>query len=187
MKLKQLTAANIINGKWTADDTLATDLGNTALTAPSDNVTRLFPFAKETETRLESPISVYLPAQATDGDLSDVSGIVMYQHGITSNRTASSPFASQMVANGYVVVAISNVLHGLEPDLFVDGDGLIDSDSTGAKFSPLTFTEVDATAIIAVTAESAGVEAADVVTAISTPPADQNSCSASYCSGIHLA
>ena len=170
---EQLTAANIINAKWTADDTLATDLGNTDLTAPSDNVTRLFPFAKETETRLESPISVYLPAQATDGDLSDVSGIVMYQHGITSNRTASSPFASRMVANGYVVVAISNVLHGLEPDMFVDGDGLIDSDSTGAKFSPLTFTDVDATAIIAVTAESAGVEAADVVTAISTPPADQ--------------
>jgi len=148
---EQLTAANVINAKWQADDTLATDLANPALTAPSTKVTRFFPFAKETGT-LDAPITVYLPAQALDGDLSDVSGVVLYQHGITTNRSVAAPIATQLIGAGYVVVAMDLAVHGLEPDNFVDANGLIDLTSTGAMLSPLSSAVVDGTARAAVAA-----------------------------------
>lgn len=164
---EQLTAANVINGKWQADDTLATDLNNAALTAPSSKVTRFFPFAKETGT-LDAPITVYLPADPTA-----INGTVIYQHGITTNRSVAAPIATQLIAAGYAVVAMDLAVHGLEPDLFVDANGLIDFTSTGAKLSPLNSAVVDATAVAAVVAGSGGaLTSAQVNAAVAAVNAD---------------
>jgi len=152
---EQLTAANVINAKWQADDTLATDLANPALTAPSTKVTRFFPFAKETGT-LDAPITVYLPdldgTQAALTDCGAITGTVIYQHGITTNRSVAAPIATQLLNGCNAVVAMDLAVHGLEPDNFVDGNGLIDLTSTGAMLSPLSSAVVDATARAAVAA-----------------------------------
>ena len=136
--------------KRQSDASLATDLNNSALTAPSTNVTRLFPFAAETGT-LDAPVTVYLPA-----DVNNIQGTVIYQHGITTNRSVSAPISTQLIAEGYAVVAMDLAVHGLEPDNFVDSNGLIDYTSTGAKLSPLSSTLVDATAVAAVVLGSNG-------------------------------
>ncbi|GLQ31281.1 hypothetical protein [Litoribrevibacter albus] len=163
---EQLTAANVINAKWQANDEiddLAATLGAGfealgAITPPTEKVTRFFPFAKATGT-LQAPIEVFLPAGAP-------TQTIIYQHGLGTNRSIAISFAKQMTAAGYAVVAMDYALHGLEPTDFVDALGLIDLTSTGAKLSPLNATTVDTTSKVAVTAEAAGIDTATVAAAL---------------------
>ena len=96
------SAGNTIVSQWEADDSLATDLQNPALTPPSTNVTRLFPFAKKNGMR-KAPVLVVKPDGAVPA-----SGypVVIYQHGIFGDRTDSLGVAKQLADAGFVTVAI---------------------------------------------------------------------------------
>jgi hypothetical protein len=167
---EQLTAANVIAAKWTANDQID-DLGAvpglealSSVTPPTDKVTRHFPFAKASST-LQAPIAVFVPKTGTDA----TTKTVIYQHGYTVNRTAATAFAKEMTAQGHVVIAADLPLHGLEIADFVEIVGttaLISGTSTGAKFSPLDFATVDQTAKVIVTAQGAGVDATIVGAAL---------------------
>ena len=125
------TAGRTFVNFWQADDTLGSDfsalLGALNLTAadvapPSTNVTRLFPLAKtgvHTDATnpmgyVDVPISVvYSSALCPGGDYNPI----IYQHGITSDRTAAFPFAAQMIAGPggdpcAAIVAIDLPMHG---------------------------------------------------------------------------
>lgn len=125
----QLSAAFTITSQWEADDLTAL----TVPAAPSSNVTRLFPFAKKQGT-VAAPVLVVVPenAPATYGHGSGYP-VVIFQHGITGNRTNALPFATELAKDGYVTVAIDLPLHGVMPT------DTAPSDSTGATpmFGPL--------------------------------------------------
>lgn len=105
------SAGNTIVSQWAADDSLATDLQNAALTPPSTNVTRLFPFAKKNGMR-KAPLLVVKPTAAHSGAGYPV---IIYQHGIFGDRTDSLAVANRMAAAGFVTVAIDLPLHGVMP------------------------------------------------------------------------
>ncbi|WP_396587808.1 Ig-like domain-containing protein [Bermanella sp. R86510] len=118
--LSPATAAFVLN-KWDADNSLEADLGDVLdgagvssenqakFTPPSTNVTRLFPIAKP-QGFLEIPVSVVY-STACGGDYTPV----IFQHGITSNRSSSFGVAAQMFAANpcYATVAIDLPMHGL--------------------------------------------------------------------------
>jgi hypothetical protein len=125
------TALRSFAGFWQADDTLGSDLSAllagvglsaSAVTPPSTNVTRLFPLAKTGLHTSESnplgyvnvPVSVFYNSSAT---CSSGYSPVIYQHGITTKRTAAIPFAAQVVAadSCSAVIAMDLPMHGLEP------------------------------------------------------------------------
>jgi hypothetical protein len=109
------SAGNTIVSQWSADDTLATDLQNPALTPPSTNVTRLFPFAKKNGMR-KAPIMVVKPnaAAATFGHASGYP-VIIYQSGIFGDRTDALAVANQMANAGFVTVSMDFPLHGVMP------------------------------------------------------------------------
>jgi len=126
------TALRSFAGFWQADDTLGTDLSAllsavnipaSAVTPPSSNVTRLFPLAKTglhtSETNplgyVDVPVSVFY--SSTEDCSASGYDPVIYQHGITTKRTAAIPFAAQVVAADActAVVAIDLPMHGLDP------------------------------------------------------------------------
>ena len=111
------SAGNTIVSQWEADDSLATDLQNPALTPPSTNVTRLFPFAKKNGMR-KAPVLVVKPDGAVPA-----SGypVVIYQHGIFGDRTDSLGVAKQLADAGFVTVAIDLPLHGVMPTDVISG------------------------------------------------------------------
>jgi len=125
------TAIRTFAGFWQADDTLGTDLSAlltangieaSDVTPRSTNVTRHFPLAKtgshtsETNPQgyVDVPVSVYYSAAAS---CDNGRNPIIYQHGITSNRTAAIPFTANMLAADpcYAVVAIDLPMHGIEP------------------------------------------------------------------------
>ena len=135
----EATAARVIANYWQADNTLAEDLGSLltaagipaeAVTPPSTNVTRHFPLAKTGDHTGEDgmglvdvPISVFYSPDCT-GKYNPI----IYQHGITSKRTAAVPFAGVAMNPAFggdvcnATVAIDLPLHGLEA---TDGDFLV--------------------------------------------------------------
>jgi len=125
----KLTAGYTIASQWEADD--LTGLGLPA--APSTDVTRLYPFAKKQGT-VSAPLLVVVPENAAN-TYGHTSGypVVIFQHGITSNRTSALPLATQLAQAGFVTVAIDLPLHGVMPT------DAAPSDSTGATpmFGPL--------------------------------------------------
>jgi hypothetical protein len=111
------SVGNTIISQWAADDSLATDLQKTALTPPSTNVTRLFPFAKKNGMR-KAPVLVVKPSTAEPVDGYPV---IIYQHGIFGDRTDSLLVANKMAAEGFVTVAIDLPLHGVMPTDLISG------------------------------------------------------------------
>lgn len=76
----------------------------------SDVVNYIFPFPELTEA-VEVPLLVLYPS---DGDVSG--GTVIYQHGITTDRSAALTFGSALAnAANVAVVAIDQPLHGVTP------------------------------------------------------------------------
>ncbi|EAT11860.1 hypothetical protein HF888_01880 [Bermanella marisrubri] len=149
--LSPATAAFVLN-KWDADDSLETDLGDVLdgaqvsaenqakFTPRSTNVTRLFPIAKP-QGYLEIPVSVVY-STACGGSYTPV----IFQHGITSNRSSSFGVAAQLFAANpcYATVAIDLPMHGLtnEDDAgllgLLSAEGQSDQRHFGLTLNPLT-------------------------------------------------
>src|SRR5690554_5837866 len=103
---------------WQADDELAAKMNQTfsalGLSIPqadptvSTAVNYVFPFPKE-QSRQDVPVLALYPS---DGN---ISGAVIYQHGITTDRSAALTFGTALAAQGYAVFAIDQPLHGVAP------------------------------------------------------------------------
>ncbi len=117
---------------WNADNSVAAVL-NEAFSAlgleipqedetVSDVVNYIFPFPELTEM-VEVPLLVLYPS---DGDVSG--GTVIYQHGITTDRSAALTFGSALAdAANVAVVAIDQPLHGVTPTSQESLEGLATS------------------------------------------------------------
>lgn len=127
--------AGVVTDSWVADDALATQL-NTAfesigLAIPqadpsvSTAVNYVFPFPKEQET-VDVPMLALYPSSGT------ISGVVLYQHGITTDRSAALTFGTALAASGYAVVAIDQPLHGVAAFTAQEQQALADQLLTGA-------------------------------------------------------
>jgi len=107
-----------LSGRWVADDDLASSLNDTfsdlGVTIPqadptvSSAVNYVFPFPKQQST-VEVPLLVIYPS---DGD---AKGIVIFQHGIRQDRASALTIGTNLALNDYVVVAIDQPLHGVNP------------------------------------------------------------------------
>ncbi len=103
---------------WVADDELAQVLNETfsalgvsipqADASVSTAVNYVFPFPKQRSTQ-EVPVLTLYP------DEGDVEGVVLFQHGITTDRSTALTFGTALAGQGYVVVAIDQPLHGITP------------------------------------------------------------------------
>ncbi|TBW59403.1 hypothetical protein EZI54_00120 [Marinobacter halodurans] len=110
------TASTVATDHWEADDDLADSLNGAfssiGLSLPqgdpakSTAVNYIFPFPKETKA-VDVPVLALYPASGAP------KGIVMYQHGITTDRSAALTFGTALAANGYAVFAIDQPLHGV--------------------------------------------------------------------------
>ena len=101
------------------------------VTAPSDKVTYRFPFAQPTGD-VTVPVTVTYPAEALNSFKPDTGWpVIIFQHGINTDRSASLPMASamanacvQMTDTGpaptgldcYATVSIDQPLHGISPN-----------------------------------------------------------------------
>ncbi|MGC8119448.1 hypothetical protein [Marinobacter sp. VGCF2001] len=110
--------AGLASLNWEADDELATDM-NAVLEAlelslpqadssVSKAVNYNFPFPKLQSRRTVPLLSLY----PSDGN---IKGAVIYQHGITTDRSAALTFGTALAAQGYAVFAIDQPLHGVAP------------------------------------------------------------------------
>ena len=117
----------IVTGSWVADDDLATQInakfGALGLEIPqadptvSTAVNYVFPFPKETAT-VEAPALILYPSGATSIDAT-----VIFQHGITTDRSAALPLGSALVATlagattpiNVAVISMDEPLHGVTP------------------------------------------------------------------------
>lgn len=120
LALSPETAGFVLN-KWDADNELGTELASVLtgagvseadaakFTPPSTNVTRLFPIAKP-QGYLDVPVSV-IYSTACGGTYTPV----IFQHGITSNRSSSFGVAASLFAENpcLATVAIDLPMHGL--------------------------------------------------------------------------
>src|SRR5690554_461618 len=113
------SGADLVTKSWVADSTLASALNATfeaaglsipqADPAKSTAVNYIFPFPKK-QADVEVPVLVLYPAATTP-----LNGVVMFQHGITTDRSTALTIGSAIAANGYAVVAIDQPLHGIAP------------------------------------------------------------------------
>ncbi len=85
---------------------------------PSDSTTGCFPYPKVRSVQ-SVPVLVAVPnANSPSGGTPPTGGwpVVIFQHGITGNRTNMFAVAPALAAAGFVTVAIDLPLHGLAPD-----------------------------------------------------------------------
>ncbi|MCB2385359.1 Ig-like domain-containing protein [Thalassolituus alkanivorans] len=147
------SAANVVLGQWESDEnvisTLKESTGSTpeeaaAFKAPSENVTNLFPFAKESG-KVKAPVLVVEPEV---GCAKPATGwkTVIFQHGIMGNRMQAIAVADQLGKSPYcfATVAIDLPMHGLMPK-----DKVSSGAYAGAPFN-------GALPLMAAVAESAG-------------------------------
>ncbi|MGP4844334.1 hypothetical protein ACTXGQ_09405 [Marinobacter sp. 1Y8] len=105
---------------WVADDALATKLNTVfsslGVSLPQADPSRttavnyIFPFPKLRSTQDVPFLALYPKNGATP-----IKGVVMYQHGITTDRSAALSFGTALAAQGYAVIAIDQPLHGIAP------------------------------------------------------------------------
>ena len=111
------SAPGVVTDSWKADSGLAQAL-NSAFSAVnlsipqadssvSTAVNYVFPFP-EKKADVDVPFLALYP-NSND----DIKGAVLYQHGITTDRSAALTFGAALAANGYVVIAIDQPLHGV--------------------------------------------------------------------------
>ena len=87
------------------------------IAATSRDITR-FNLVPEKKTDLKIPMLVFKPgATSPSGGVKPANGwpVVVFMHGITGDRTQAVPIADAYASQGFVVVAIDEVLHGLAP------------------------------------------------------------------------
>ncbi len=134
---------------WTADSTLAANLaGNLGFKVPqaksdvSTIVNSIFPFPEKT-TDQTVPLLVMTPEGVTEADLADNTKnykVVIFQHGITTDRSAALAFGSALINNSpgdLIVVAIDQPLHGVAPYSSEDQDNLATSLLTAGQTAGL--------------------------------------------------
>ncbi|MBZ2167560.1 hypothetical protein [Marinobacter sp. F4216] len=110
------SSSDILTNSWKADNALAAglnavfaDLGLSIPQADPTNSTAvnyIFPFPKKT-TDVDVPALFIYPQSAS------TKGVIMFQHGITTDRSAALTFGTAMATLGYTVVAIDQPLHGV--------------------------------------------------------------------------
>lgn len=132
---------NLVTGSWEADETLYNNLsaliqasGGDALPAfPSNKVTYRIPFP-EKKSDVIVPIIVVYPNEAIPVVSRPAGGwpVVIFQHGITTNRGSALPMAAALAnacvdpsdptgntatgADCYATVVIDQPLHGIQPE-----------------------------------------------------------------------
>ncbi|RFA26141.1 hypothetical protein CAI21_17560 [Alkalilimnicola ehrlichii] len=128
------TDASVLTGHWTTED--------------GKPVTR-FTEGPHAVQHLDIPVLITIPAAAEDNDSVPV---VIYQHGLTSNRGAMLQLADKYAVEGWATIAIDHPLHGLlenddlwlllgtayERHFFLDLTGNGEADSSGANFTPVS-------------------------------------------------
>src|SRR5690554_4919681 len=126
---------------WEADDELAAKMNQTFtaldLSIPqadpdvSTAVNYVFPFPKE-QSRQDVPVLALYPASG------EISGAVIYQHGITTDRSAALTFGTALAVKGYAVFAIDQPLHGVAAFTSVEQEDLaITLAEAGELISPV--------------------------------------------------
>ncbi|WP_369601562.1 hypothetical protein AAIA72_00795 [Hahella sp. SMD15-11] len=127
--------SSINSSSWVADDTLATAM-NTAfsslgLSIPQADASKtkvvnyIFPFPKQTDADpstsqvddLKVPMLVMYPKPTSLGGTwngTDDLPVVVFQHGITTDRSAALSVGSVLASKGFIVVAIDMPLHGVD-------------------------------------------------------------------------
>ncbi|WP_100641134.1 hypothetical protein [Marinobacter salexigens] len=113
-------APGVVTDSWTADAALAggindlfKDVSPDPLFAQGDPdvstaVNYIFPFPRRTvDGGVDVPVLALYP---TEGN---VNGAVLFQHGITTDRSAALTFGTALAAQGYAVFAIDQPLHGV--------------------------------------------------------------------------
>lgn len=142
------SGASLVQDSWVADDALAQQLNaafaDAGLSIPqadptvSTAVNYIFPFPKQQAT-VEVPMLALYPSSGT------ISGVVLYQHGITTDRSAALTFGTALATKGYAVIAIDQPLHGVAPFTDAEQATLADKLLTGAG---LEVNETNRTALI---------------------------------------
>lgn len=112
----QAQAAAVLAGFWqAAPGAYVPPFNQAGLSPTSTNVTfaNPFPVATKTET---IPLLLTVP-NAASGKTRPSTGwpIVIYQHGITRNRTDAFAISQTLASQGFAVIAIDIPLHGLPP------------------------------------------------------------------------
>jgi hypothetical protein len=148
------SAANTIkNSSWKADSALAANLNNFLNgagfdlelpqgTGASEVVNSFYPFP-EKNSDVEVPMLVMYPklidanqdgTPETPFNPQQQNGpeipVVIYQHGITTDRSAALTFGSALAANGIAVIAIDQPLHGIDGTVITNEDPV--NDPTGS-------------------------------------------------------
>ncbi|NGY04306.1 hypothetical protein [Solimonas terrae] len=101
--------------KPAASGTLAPVGAPCSVLAPSASTTTCYPLPKE-QTEQTIPVLVTIP-NANSGNTMPANGwpVVIFQHGITGNRTQMIAIAPALAAAGFATIAIDLPLHGLPP------------------------------------------------------------------------
>ena len=128
--------STVASSSWKANSALAAGLNQAfdkiGLALPQSDPTKstavnyVFPFPEKT-TDVTVPLLALYPASGS------ISGVVMYQHGITTDRSAALTFGTALAANGYAVIAIDQPLHGVAPFTTKEQNDLADQLLTGAS------------------------------------------------------
>ncbi|HET8802331.1 MAG TPA: hypothetical protein VFN01_14250 [Marinobacter sp.] len=138
------SGADLVTQSWKADTDLAKAIAGAGLPIPqadptvSTAVNYIFPFPKKTAD-VDVPVLVLYPNSTT------INGVIMYQHGITTDRSAALTFGTGLAENGYVVIAVDQPLHGVAPFTAEEQATLADQLLTGAG---LEVNETNRTALI---------------------------------------
>ncbi|MFL1455473.1 hypothetical protein ACJO5Y_13625 [Marinobacter sp. GN3S48] len=129
------SGADLVTKSWVADDGLATQLNSAfesiGLAIPqadpsvSTAVNYVFPFPKEQAT-VEAPMLALYPTSGS------INGVVLYQHGITTDRSAALTFGTALATQGYAVIAVDQPLHGVAGFTTEEQEALADRLLTGA-------------------------------------------------------
>jgi hypothetical protein len=180
--------AGIVTGSWQADDGLATIISGLlpsplpqANPADSTVVNGIFPFPKEKATQTAKLLAIY--PTVNGGSMKTV----IFQHGITSDRSAALAFGSSLVAAAKLqgqevaVLAIDQPLHGiggisaaekaaLAEQLLVLG-GIIAADDSNDGTSSDEADQATIDAVIAAQFSAGVVQGVDAVTNSGAPGA----------------
>lgn len=114
------SAPGVVTESWKADSALAAGINDLFSGISSDPlfaqgdatvstaVNYIFPFPERTvDGGVDVPVLALYPNNGT------INGVVLYQHGITTDRSSALTFGTALAANGYAVIAIDQPLHGV--------------------------------------------------------------------------
>ncbi|MDO3722706.1 hypothetical protein QVZ43_13350 [Marinobacter sp. chi1] len=107
------SGSDILTNSWQADNALAAGINAVlgvqipqADPTNSTAVNYIFPFPKK-QADVDVPVLFIYPQSTT------TRGVVMFQHGIGTDRSAALTFGTALATLGYTVVAIDHPLHGI--------------------------------------------------------------------------